>query len=287
MQTQTATKTATMGTSPMNASLMELPILKHFNESEITSSVDSFRKGEKGIFWFLKLAVLIAAGYLTWTYVLPPIFKAVGQMLAVVATGAICIAAVIFAPVVVKWLRSLARAMHKLVISHDPFLELANQRQKMVQNVQQFRVSKGAILNIKSDMEVEADKSEKEASALQNNILKLQGKAEALKKTMTDMVTKKGVQAKGDDEYVNANSDLLKVLSESNRVANKLTQDKNFVQKYGTRAAVMKKFSQKLIMIETNMDIKVADFDATVEMLKKDYDFAQNQQPLYPCLFQS
>jgi hypothetical protein len=40
----------------------------------------------------------------------------------------------------------------------------------------------------------------------------------------------------------------------------------------------MKKFSQKLSMVETSMEIKIADFDATVEMLKKDYEFSQKSR---------
>ena len=264
------------GTSKtMNSSLMELPYLKHFNESEIATKANSFIKGEKSIFWFLKLAALVGTGYLFWQYVLPPIFQAIGQMLAVVATGAICVAAVMLAPVFVKWMRSLSRKLAKALITNDPFLELENQRKKMIENVQLFRMSKGKILSLKSDMEIEADKSEKDATALQNKILTLQGKAEKLKADMDAMVKKNGVQAKGEDIYVNANAELLKVVSESHRVSHKLTQDKDFVQKYGTRAAIMKKFSQKLVMVETSMDIKVADFDATVEMLKKDYDFAK------------
>jgi hypothetical protein len=66
-----------------------------------------------------------------------------------------------------------------------------------------------------------------------------------------------------------------KVNAEALRVINKTNQSKDFVQKYGTRASVMKKMGHKLTMVETSMDIKVSDFDATIEMLKKDYDFAQ------------
>lgn len=67
MQTQTQTKT-----SILEANLSQLPMMKHFSKDEIATKVDNFRKGEKGIFWFLKLAALIGVGYLTWTYVLPP-----------------------------------------------------------------------------------------------------------------------------------------------------------------------------------------------------------------------
>jgi hypothetical protein len=92
---------------------------------------------------------------------------------------------------------------------------------------------------------------------------------------MDEMVKKLGIAAKAEDEYVNYASELQKVLAEAQRVANKLNQSKDFVQKYGSRAAIMKKMGQKLTMVETVMDIKIQDFDATVDMLKKDYEFGQ------------
>jgi len=269
MATQTQTKTT------LNANLAELPILKHFNENEITTKVDTFRKGEKNLYWFLKLAVFGAIGYLAWTYVLPPVFQAIGQMLAVAATGVMIVGLVIAAPVIIKGIRTLTRSLHKSIIRYDPFGQLEIERQKMIENQNTFRIAKSNIAQLKQEMEVEAANSEKEAEAGQTRILTLQGKAEKIKVDMDNMVKAKGVEAKSDDEYVNKASDLQKTLAEAQRVANKLTQAKDFVQKYGSRAAIMKKMGQKLTMVETAMEIKVSDFDATVEMLKKDYEFGQ------------
>jgi hypothetical protein len=271
-------KTQFKPTSTVNASVMDLPILKHFNESEISTRVDKFRKGEKNLFWFLKLGAIVGTGYLVWQYVLPPIFKAVGEMLAIGATGVLCIFGVMVAPVVFKGLRRLTRAIHKLVIKHDPFAELESQRGKMLMNQQVFRTSKGKIDALKNDMEVEAKKSEEDANTLQTKILSLQVKAATLKEKLDGMVKTGGAEARNSDEYINGNQDLIKILSESNRVVNKMKQSKDFIQKYGSRANIMKKFSQKLSMVETSMEIKIADFDATVEMLKKDYEFSQKSR---------
>lgn len=270
MQTQTQTRTSTL-----NANLSELPILKHFNQNEISTKVDSFRKGEKNMFWFFKLAVLIGVGYLTWTYVLPPVFQAIGQMLAVAATAVMVVAGIIMAPVIVKGIRLFTRSLHKALIKYDPFAQLEIERQKMLNNQTTFRVAKQNIVSLKQDMEVEADRSEKEAEQGQTRILALQGKAEKIKASMDEMVKKHGVAAKGEDDYVNLAAELQKLLAEAQRVANKLNQSKDFVQKYGSRANVMKKMSQKLVLVETAMDIKIQDFDATIEMLKKDYEFGQ------------
>lgn len=268
------TKTQTMN-STLNAHLGELPILKHFNQNEIATKVDNFRKGEKGIFWFLKLAVFGALAWATWTYVLPPVFQAIGQMLAVAATGVMIVFGIMVAPVVFKGLRALTRAIHKAIIRYDPFAQLEVEKQKMIANQQTFRVAKGNIANLKQEMEVEAANSEKEANAGQTKIIALQGKAEKIKSNMDGMVKSMGIDAKTDDAYVNNAAELQTVLAEAQRVANKMTQAKDFVQKYGSRAAIMKKMGQKLTLVETAMNIKILDFDATVEMLKKDYEFGQ------------
>jgi hypothetical protein len=270
MQTQTQTRTSTL-----NANLSELPILKHFNQNEISTKVDTFRKGEKNMFWFFKLAVLIGVGYLTWTYVLPPVFQAIGQMLAVAATAVMVVAGIIMAPVIVKGIRLFTRSLHKALIKYDPFAQLEIERQKMLNNQTTFRVAKQNIVSLKQDMEVEADRSEKDAEQGQTRILALQGKAEKIKLSMDEMIKKHGVAAKGEDDYVNLAAELQKLLAEAQRVANKLNQSKDFVQKYGSRANVMKKMSQKLTLVETAMDIKIQDFDATIDMLKKDYEFGQ------------
>jgi len=270
MQSQTQTRSTTL-----NANLSELPILKHFNQNEISTKVDTFRKGEKNMFWFFKLAAFLGVGYLTWTYVLPPVFQALGQMLAVAATGVMIVAGVIMAPVIVKGIRLFTRTLHKALIKYDPFAQLEVERQKMLANQATFRVAKGNIVQLKQEMEIEADRAQKEAENGQTRVIALQGKAEKLKLTMEEMVKKHGVAAKGEDDYVNMAAELQKILAEAQRVANKYNQSKDFVQKYGTRANVMKKMSQKLTLVETAMDIKIQDFDATIDMLKKDYEFGQ------------
>lgn len=270
MINQTQTQTATL-----NANLAELPILKHFNQSEIATQVDTFRKGEKNLFWFIKLGFFGAVAWAAWTYVLPPVFQAIGQMLAVAATGVMIVGLVMLAPVILKGLRMLTRSIHKALINYDPFGQLDLEREKMVQNQTTFRVAKSNIAALRDDMEREAAASEKEAESGQTKVLTLQGKAEKIKQNMENMVKERGIDAKTDDTYVNYAAEFQKTLAEAQRINNKREQSKGFVQKYGSRAAIMKKLSQKLTMVETAMEIKVSDLDATIEMLKKDYAFGQ------------
>ena len=270
MTTQTQTKT-----SVLEANLSQLPMMKHYSQSQIATKIDTFRKGEKNMFWFFKLAALVGVGYLTWTYVLPPVFQAIGQLLAIAATGIMIVAGIIMAPVIVKGIRAFTRFLHKALIKYDPFGQLREERVKMENNKITFRIAKGGIDKLKGEMENEAETAEKDAEQGQKDVLKLQGKAAKIKAEMDAMIAKMGQAAKGEDEYVSLAAEFQKVNAEALRVVNKMKQSSDFVQKYGVRANIMKKMSQKLTMVEAGIEIKLADFDATIEMLKKDYDFGQ------------
>ena len=259
--------------------VMNLPILKHFDSSEISQKTgNSFKKGEKGIFSFLKWGLIGALGYLVWQYVLPPIFLAIGQTLAVVATAGILVAAVLLAPVFIKYVRLLSRNLAKAIIRQDPFMELEKQRGLLVNNQTKFRQSKGKIDNLKSEMEIESDKSEKDAKLAEEHISKLHTKATKIKAELDRMISERGVSAKGDDDYVNLNADWARILSEAERTRHTLAQSSDHVTKYGVRANILKKMSQKLVMVGVALDNKLADFDVTIEILKKDYAFAQKSK---------
>lgn len=258
----------------LNQKMSQLPILRGIESTSIGKQVNSFRKGEKGLYDFLKLGLLAVVGYFTWVYVLPPVFQAIGQMFAIGATVASIVLLVAISPAILKGIRVFARFLHKSVIKHDPFMELENQRGKMQENKTRFQKAKGKITALKSDMEISADESEKKAKALESKILSLQAKSVKLKALIDDMIKTNGVSIKASDEYVNAITEFNSIVSEASRRGYELEQEKDFVMKYGSRAAIMKKFGQKLKMVESATDIKILDFDATITILKKDYEFA-------------
>ena len=258
-----------------NTKMQTLPIFKHFEGSEIGKSVNSFRKGEKGLFGFVKLAAIGAIGYFSWVYILPTVFLAIGQALAVVATGVIVVGVIIMLPVILKGLKRFTRFLHKMVIRHDPFAELEDQKIKMLANKTKFQRSKGKIYNLKSQMEVSASESEEKAKKLGALIVRLKDKVTKLKLKIDTMISTGGPKVKNTDGYINDYVEYTKLLSESNRKSFEYNQEKDFVQKYGTRGAIMKKFSHKLALVEVSMDNKIADFDTTIIMLKKDYAFAR------------
>lgn len=258
----------------VNQNVRNLPIFKHFSESEIRENVNSFKKGEKPIFWTILLVVLGIVGFGLVKYALPTAFIMLGKAIGVVAIGVFIVFMVLMWGTIVKAFKALAKSLAKKLIEQDPFGELYRQKQMMIQNRQTFRVSKGTIDSLKVDCEAEAAKNEKDAKNLAGKILTLNDKAKALKTRMDEAVKENGIKAKETDEYVNDSNDFMRTVSDSQRISSQLEQAKDFVQKYGARATIMKKFSQKLSMVETSMDIKIQDFDATIEILKKDYEFA-------------
>ncbi|MCF6131504.1 hypothetical protein [Flavobacterium wongokense] len=260
------------------STLLELPILKHFDESkgEIALSGNALKKGEKGLFWALTLALLGVGGYLIWTYIIPPLFTMLGQVIALSATAIFLIFLVMMFPVIMKGLRFATKNLHKALIQSNPFNELDEQKQKMMKNRDVFKNTKAKLKGLKNEMEIEASKSEKEAKGFQEEVLSLQRQSEKLKSAMDEMVKQNGVGAKDTDEYVALQSELARKLSDSQRISNQYEQSKSFIQKYGVRANVLGKMDRKLTLAGTAIDIKIADFDTTITMLRKEYEFAKN-----------
>lgn len=261
-----------------NSKIQDLPLMKHFDTDKIGESVENFRKGEKGLFNILKLVALGAVLYFSWIYVLPPVFKAIGQTLAVVSTGVIVLAVILMMPVILKAIRRFTRFVHKSVIKHDPFGELEEQKGKMEANKRQFAKSQGKIKQLQNDMEVSAAQSEENAKNLETRITAAKSKAEKIKTAIDSGLKERGDAFKGTDEYIDLRAELQSVVSEADRLGHQYKQEKGFVQKYGSRANVMIKFSQKLRLVENSMNIKILDFDATISILKKDYEFAQKSR---------
>jgi|694.fasta_scaffold03302_4 hypothetical protein len=265
-----------MAISSENSRVLELPILKHFDKGEISLNPQNWRKGERGIALVVGVVVL---GTITWglyNFILPIVFTWIGKTLGAIAVAVLVIAFFIFLPVILKGLKRIARALHKMLIRYDPFGELEEQKQKMIQNRMKFKEAKAKIKSIKSNMEGEALKAEKEAKEYQESVLSLQSKAESTKNKMTAMEVSLGeVVSKESDEYVELQTGLMRTLSEAQRISHMLNQSTGLVRKYGSRAHVIGKLDRKLNMVDTAMEIKIADFEVSIDMLKKEYAFAQ------------
>jgi hypothetical protein len=261
--------------STESSKVLELPILKHFEKSQITFNPKNWRKGEKGIATVVGLVLLGTIAWGLYQYILPIVFTWVGQVMGAIAAAVLVIAFFIMLPVIIKGLKKLARTFHKMLIKYDPFGELEEQKEKMTQNRMRFKEAKAKIKAIKSNMESESIKAEKEAKDYQEKVLVLQSKAETTKTKMQDMDARLGEAAKDSDEYVELQTNIMKTLSEAQRVSHMLNQSTSLVRKYGSRAHVIGKLDRKLNMVDTAMEIKIADFDVSIDMLKKEFAFAQ------------
>jgi len=257
--------------------VLDLPILKHFDDEkgEISLNPNNWRNGEKGLNAILKIALFAGLGFATWIYILPPLFTALGQIIALAGVAVFLIFFIMMLPVIFKGLRGLTRKIHKSLIKHDPFGELQEQKQKMIKNRAVFKNSKAKIKALKNNMEAESYKAEKEAKDFQTQVVSLQKHAQKIKSEMERIVAEKGSKGKDTDEYVELHSALAKKLSQSQRISHQLEQSKNFIKKYGTRANVMGKLDRKLTLAGTAIDIKISDFEVTIKMLEKEYQFAK------------
>ncbi len=262
--------------SAESTKVLELPILKHFQASDITLNPQNWRRGEKGIGAVVGVVLLGTIAWGLYQFVLPVVFTWIGQVMGAIAAAVLVIAFFILLPVLIKALKKVARSLHKLLIKYDPFGELEEQKQKMVQNRVQFKQAKAKIKAIKSNMEEASLKSETEAKEYQDRVLTLQSKAESTKTKMHDIEQRLGVEgAKDSDDYVELQTGIMRTLSEAQRVSQMLNQSTSLVRKYGSRAHVIGKLDRKLNMVDTAMEIKIADFEVSIDMLKKEYAFAE------------
>ena len=191
--------------------ILQLPILKHFDSAELTLSDTNkqFRPGEKQTTSILTLFAFGAVGYFSWVYVLPPVFRAIGELLALAITAVGVVLLILLAPLIFKALRSFARHLNKMFIKYNPFGELEEQKEKMKVNRENFKKAKAKIKALKSNMETEAVKSESEAKGFEELVLQLHKKAESLKNKMQDMDKSHGHKAKETDEYVDLQAEQL------------------------------------------------------------------------------
>jgi hypothetical protein len=254
--------------------VLELPILKHFEKSDISFDPQNWKKGEKGIAAFIGLVLLGTTAWGLYSFILPIVFTWIGQVMGAIAAAVLVMAFFIMLPVIIKGLKNASKSLHKLLIKQDPFGELESQKQIMIQNRVSFKQAKAKIKAIKSSMEQEALKSEKEAKDFEDKVLLLQSRAESTKVKMTEMEQRLGATAKDTDEYVELQTSLMKTLSEGQRISHMLNQSTGLVRKYGSRAHVIGKLDRKLNMVDTAMEIKIADFEVSIDMLKKEFAFA-------------
>lgn len=263
----------------MQDTLMSYPVMKNFSEAEIMLNPNEkgvvLKPVGKTIFGLATIGALLGGGYLIWTYILPPVMIMLGQFLALAATGLAAVFLVMMMPVILKSFKRFARASEQALIRQDPFGELEEQKQKMMNQRVKFKEAKIKINSLRNTMQSESNTSGSEASKYQDRIVTLRTQCTKIKTLIDKIISEKGPEARETDEVAELEIELTKKLSEAQRSEYQMNQSSELVQKYGTKAAVMGKLDRNLSKAQTAMDIKIQDFEVTIEMLKKDYTFAK------------
>ena len=255
--------------------VLQLPILRHFEQSDVLLRPQKGRKGEKGIGVGVGILLLGTTIWGLYGYVLPVVFSWVGHLLGALTAAGLAVAFCVLLPVLAKAVKRLARALHRLLIRRDPFGELAAQGAKMVQHRSLFREARVKIKALRSGMEGAAANAEKEVKSYREKVLVLQSRAEATRRQMADLERRLGEATRDSDTYTDLQADLLQTVGEGQRVGHLLEQGTDLIRKYGSRAHVIGKLDRKLNRVDTVMGIKIADFQASIQMLKKEYAFAR------------
>lgn len=72
--------------------VLELPILKHFEKTDISFNPQNWRKGEKGIATIVGIVLLGTIAWGLYSFILPIVFTWVGQALGAIAAAVLVIA---------------------------------------------------------------------------------------------------------------------------------------------------------------------------------------------------
>lgn len=261
-----------------NEKLMTLPLLqgmKGNSELTLTNPLQHFRKGEKGMFNVFKLVLFAALGYLSWVYILPPLFMMLGKAIALAGTLVFAVLFIMMIPVILKGIRRFTRFSHKMVIKHDPFGQLYETKDELEKTQVKFIKSQGSIKNLLRDTIAEAENSKTNVENLQRKIVSSKKKIDDVKLEQQEL-KKQG--ATSSAEYINNHATLIKLNAKVQGQMQKKNQQQDFISKYGARAATMQKLDHKLILVGAQINSKIDTFDNTIEILKNDYEFAKKSK---------
>jgi len=248
--------------------------MKHFDVSELKGSDGKMKPGAKMVFHFLAITLGIGALYFFGTYAAPIIFLAIGKVLAIIASLGILVFTYLARRPIFMLLEGISVNLHKFAVRQDPFRILDKAKEAQLENKRKFQLSQSKISQIKTQAESDAAQSEADAKEYQDKIMIARDKAVTIKEERERLLANGGT--KDTDEYVNLDKDWMLAVSNGRRLENKYDQAKEHTIKYGARAHVMGTLDRKLILVGTSIDIKIDDFQATIDILKKESEYAAN-----------
>ena len=253
----------------LSESLLKIPILSNFNQSQLVTQQKNLKPGAKILFYIFSVAIGLGLIYFAWFVLLPML----AWMFQVVAAGLITLAAFIFYRPIVDLLKSFSRRLHKMAIENDPFIVLERQKRKIGENRETVYKSQGQIGVLRDDMKSSAKVKEKEVSDLTSLLRGMKLKAEQLLKEKESYSG-----SKDDDAYIDLTLQIDNLKRKIIRDSHLLEQFDSLAQKYAIRGKKMNDLYNKLKIVISSMDSKVADYEISIEMLKTDYEFARKSR---------
>lgn len=285
------TRLVTRDTTMIEAAPVNWPIMSYLSNGRdmpavaeaVANKLTSWRKGEKSLATIIGIGGIGVVGWGILKYVLPVVFGALGQVMAVIASIALVVFAIMAAPVTYKLFRRLIRNLHRALIRWDPFAELDEQLAKMKNSLAVFLRNKAKIKQLRAEFASMSDSSEKNANSLQEQIRLDSEKATRLKAERDALLVKiQEAEAKSDRKQVSDLRDLHTELEQkfSNAVSaasrNKQSMDRNidWTKKYAARANIFAELDRKLALGATYYENKIKDFEVSISDMKKDWEMA-------------
>jgi hypothetical protein len=264
---QTETKTIT-----------QLPIMKYFDDAKLVKtgkeSLAKWRKGEKPIAAIIGLILLGIIGYGTFRWIIPAVFGALSQVLAVIVSILAIVLVILLLPAIFKLFRRIVRWFHKAIIRWNPFDELDEQKQKMWETHDSFLKHKSKIKQLRNDFEQMSHETQKVAENSKSEVQRQTKKAGEIKVLMDKMIAEKGVGIKETDEYVDLQQQFINATSAGTRTNTVLEKNIEWTTKYAARSNIFANLDRKLAIGATLLENKIKDFEESIGIMKKDWEMA-------------
>ena len=269
MQTELKTETKT---------ITQLPIMKYFDDARLVQttkeSLKKWRKGEKPIASFLGIILIGIFVYGTFRWIIPAVFGALSQVLAVIVSILAIFLVILLLPAIYKLFRRIVRWFHKAIIRWNPFDELEEQKQKMWETHDSFLKHKSKIKQLRNDFEQMSHETQKVAENSKAEVQRQTKKAGEIKAMMDKLIAEKGAGIKETDEYVDLQQQFINATSAGTRTNTVLEKNIEWTTKYAARSNIFANLDRKLAIGATLLENKIKDFEESIGIMKKDWEMA-------------
>ncbi len=258
--------------------ITQLPIMKYFDDAKLVQTgkeaIGKWRRGEKPIGAIIGLILLGVAGFGTVKWIIPAVFGALSQVLAVVVSVLAVILVIFLLPVIFKLFRRIVRWFHKAIIRWNPFDELDEQKQKMWETHDSFLKHKSKIKQLRNDFEQMSNDTRKVAESSKSEVQRQTKKAGEIKAMMNKLIAEKGEGIKETDDYVDLQQQFINATSAGTRANTNLEKNIEWTTKYAARSNIFANLDRKLAIGATLLENKIKDFEESIDIMKKDWEMA-------------